>query len=98
MTYVEVLRHGHVAYSPRALNRHRRHSTGLTISGFGRGQLQEILSVQQRVREQFSPEPQIQAIATSYAERLFEQFGLATADAPTIREDASLASFLPAAD
>lgn len=98
VTYVEVLRHGRIAYSPRALNRHRRHSTGLTISGFGRGQLQEILSVQQRVREQFSPEPETQAIAASYAERLFKQFGLATAEAPTIRADQSLAPFLPAAD
>lgn len=94
VTYVEVLRRGRVAYCPRPLNRHRRHGAGVTISGFGRDQLREILAVQALIRARFAPDPATDAKARAYAARLYDQFGLAGPGRRTIRDDPALAPLL----
>lgn len=94
ITYVEVLRRGRIAYCPKSLNRHRRHEAGVTISGYGRDQLEEILRVQALIRRELAPDPATDAKARAYASRLYAQFGLAAARAPTIRDDPALAPLL----
>ena len=98
VTYIEVLSHGRIAFCPKALNWHRRHRSGVTISGFGRDQLREILSVQRRVGETYAPAEEVRATALDYAERLYRQFGLATQDKPSLGADPELASLIGAGD
>jgi O-antigen biosynthesis protein len=90
VTYTQVLRRGRVAFCPVPLNRHRRHSSGVTISGFGRAQLKEIVTVQAYIREAFSPDATATAKALDYAARLYQQFDLATPSRPTILDDPEL--------
>jgi glycosyltransferase involved in cell wall biosynthesis len=94
VTYVEVLRRGKVAFSPRSLNLHRRHVTGVTMSSFNFSQLKEIMSVQQKVREEFKPPDVITERASSYSEKLFQQFGLASSDAPSVRQHSELGKLI----
>jgi glycosyltransferase involved in cell wall biosynthesis/GT2 family glycosyltransferase len=98
VTYIEVLGHGRIAFCPKALNRHRRHRSGVTISGFGRAQLREILSVQRRVGETYAPAAEVRAAALAYAERLYQQFELATQDKPSLGADPELASLIGAGE
>ena len=78
VTYIEVLQHGKIAFSPRSLNSHRRHSSSVTLSSFNLSQLREIMSVQQMVRDRFPVPELVTRAAEIYAEQLFQQFGLAT--------------------
>jgi glycosyltransferase involved in cell wall biosynthesis len=91
VTYTEVLREGKIAFSPRPLNLHRRHSAGMTISRFDVTQLREIMSVQKRVRERFETPERFAALAEDYADRLYVQFGLASREQPTLRDNPELA-------
>jgi FkbM family methyltransferase len=97
ITYIEVLRRGNIAFSPRSLNLHRRHMSGITMSSFDFSQLREIMSVQQRVREEFKPPDAIVDLAASYSEKLFEQFGLASTDVRSVRQHPELSKLLPPA-
>jgi glycosyltransferase involved in cell wall biosynthesis/GT2 family glycosyltransferase len=94
VTYVKILQRGRIAFCPKALNQHRRHSSGVTISGFGRDQLEEIVTMQARIGCEFSPDPPVKAKALGYAARLYQQFGLATSASPTIYDDPLLAPML----
>jgi O-antigen biosynthesis protein len=78
VTYIEVLQHGKIAFSPRSLNSHRRHSSSVTLSSFNLSQLREIMLVQQMVRDRFPVPDSVTRAAEVYAEQLFQQFGLAT--------------------
>jgi hypothetical protein len=68
--------------------------SGITISSLNFSQLKEIMSVQQKVREEFKPPRIITNLAASYSEKLFEQFGLASSDAPGVRQHSELAKLL----
>ena len=95
VTYIEVLRSGKIAFSPRSRNFHRRHMSGITMSSFNLLQLKEIMSVQQKVRKDFAAPEAIIDLAVSYSEKLFEQFGLNSSDIPTIRQHPELGKLLP---
>ena len=91
VVYLRLLERGAIAYSPRALNSHRRHQSSVTIGSFNLAQLQEIVRVQTNtIRRHELGDPAI-ALADGYAQRLYEQFGLVTSahlnfrDHPQIR-------------
>jgi len=98
VTYIHVLDRGSIAYSPRELNLHRRHQSGLTISTFGLFQLEEIMSVQKTVRDLFSPSSDAIIKAKSYDDSLYEQFNLSTDEEPTIEYNQRLASYVDGAN
>jgi hypothetical protein len=95
VTYIEVLQHGKISFSPRPLNSHRRHSSSVTLSSFNLSQLREIMSVQQMVRERFPVPESTSRAAEGYAERLFQQFGLATEKMASIRLHPELTLLCP---
>ncbi|MCG6860509.1 MAG: glycoside hydrolase family 99-like domain-containing protein, partial [Chromatiaceae bacterium] len=84
VAYIALLRRGQIAFNAEALNLHRRHDAGVTISAFDRSQLAEIMSVQKLVRDHFDIDPEVRARATAYAQSLYDQFGLATAQYPMV--------------
>jgi len=76
LTYLRLLEHGRVAYSPIALNRHRRHAAGVTMGADHRPHLDEVLRVQEiaQVRHGAASEA---PRARAYADALCRHFGLA---------------------
>ena len=74
--YVNMLRHGALAFTPEALNIHRRHSQGVTIAKFGLQDLAEIARMQAYVAREFEPGPEAARRARAYLEQLVQQFGL----------------------
>jgi glycosyltransferase involved in cell wall biosynthesis len=94
VTYIELLSRGHIAFNAESLNLHRRHDESVTLSRFDLSQLAEILSVQRMVREKFDLKEETISHAAAYAQALYEQFGLATAQHPTINEHPVLTDYL----
>jgi glycosyltransferase involved in cell wall biosynthesis len=94
LTYVYVLSHGKVAFSPRPLNRHRRHQSGVTLSKFDISQLEEIMAVQKMIGESYSPDRDIVNKAKSYSDQLYKQFRLDTGKAPTIDRNERLSMYV----
>lgn len=92
--YVELLRGKKIAFDPSALNIHRRHEDGVTISRFNLDQLIEIMSVQQWIRDTTAVDPDVVDLALQYAENLYQQFGLASAAYPTVRSHPALERFI----
>ena len=76
LVYVTMLATGRIAFTPRALNSHRRHPGSVTVSNFNLLQLREIVTMQQSIRRRFALDDAVRRVATAYAQRLFEQFGL----------------------
>jgi O-antigen biosynthesis protein len=76
LIYVLLLRNGKVAFSPRSLNRHRRHSHGVTMSSFNASQFDEIRRMQHLVSEEFDIAPEAATTARRYLDHLTTQFGL----------------------
>jgi hypothetical protein len=74
--YANLLRHGALAFTPAALNNHRRHDASVTISRFGTAELAEIARMQTYVARVFDIGPDMAARARIYLEQLVEQFGL----------------------
>jgi len=77
LLYVHLLKQGRISYFSESLNVHRRHSTGVTISGMDRGQLDEIVKVQSIVQQEFKVEDYIKTKAEEYIIELGEQFHVA---------------------
>lgn len=82
VAYLELLREGSIAFSPLALNDHRRHPRSLTLSNFNLMQLREIVEVQRQVANSIDLDADIRAKADAYAQSLYESFGLASREAP----------------
>ena len=94
IAYVEMLRRGRIAFSPKPLNLHRRHPSSVTLGSFNSSQLSEIMRVQKMVRTKFKPPACYVEKAHAYAEVLFKQFGLVNPDTPTISHHPQLHSLL----
>jgi glycosyltransferase involved in cell wall biosynthesis/GT2 family glycosyltransferase len=77
-TYVKLLEQGRIAFSPKALNLHRRHSSSVTISAFDESQLREIMAMQERVRRDHGVDERTHSMADAYVAALAVQFSLAT--------------------
>jgi glycosyltransferase involved in cell wall biosynthesis len=93
-TYLSILKNGKIAFSPEPLNLHRRHQHSVTIGNFNLSQLEEILAVQQKVRNNFRPSEEVISKAKAYSQRLYEDFDLVTRDAPILAKHPSLAVYL----
>jgi glycosyltransferase involved in cell wall biosynthesis len=91
VVYLAVLRQGKIAFSPEALNSHRRHEDSVTIASFNQAQLQEIVAVQRRIAAEFAPPAQTVRQAQAYAQKLFEQFGLQTPHGPRLQDHPAFA-------
>ena len=82
VTYLRVLEKGSLAFSPRALNTHRRHQGSVTIGNFNLRQLQEIVRVQRDTIRRGNLGTEATKRADDYAQRLYEQFGLTSHERP----------------
>jgi glycosyltransferase involved in cell wall biosynthesis len=80
LTYLLVLERGDLAYTPRPLNRHRRHGAGVTIGSENLLHLREVMRVQAFIAATYPVADQIKAQARAYAGRLRDQFHLSDAD------------------
>jgi hypothetical protein len=83
LTYLRLLERGSVAFEPAALNKHRRHASGVTLGAHHSPHLREVLRVQKIARERYRV-AEAEQPAWDYADRLYRQFGLSTRDAPTL--------------
>jgi hypothetical protein len=84
LAYVRLLESGSLAFSPRSLNSHRRHPSSVTVGNFGLRHLQEVMQVQRDTIARYNLGAPSRDRADRYAQRLYEQFGLATDEYPTI--------------
>jgi glycosyltransferase involved in cell wall biosynthesis len=94
VTYIYILMHGDIAYAKHSLNLHRRHESSVTISGFNIGQLEEILTVQKKVKELYTVDESVVNKAKDYSQVLYEQFGLVTKNEPSFDKNHVLKSCL----
>lgn len=78
-TYLHLLPNARLAYFPQALNLHRRHQKGVTISAFNESQFREIRDIQEWVATRYALSPHVEAMAQHYLTVLREQFGLGRA-------------------
>jgi glycosyltransferase involved in cell wall biosynthesis len=74
--YVNMLRHGALAFSPSALNHHRRHAASTTLQRFTPAELAELARMQAYVAREFGVSDADQARARAYLEQLVAQFEL----------------------
>jgi len=90
VTYVYMLTQGKIAYTSTPLNKHRRHESSITLGSFDISQLQEVVRVQQLVREKFGINKSISSKSNTYAQHLYEQFQLASSATPLAKEHIKL--------
>ena len=93
VTYLYLLEKGDLSFSSKPLNKHRRHEQSVTLGSFDETQLDEILRVQQFAREHFEIDNRTIEKAKSYAEVLYNQFGLNTSDYPDIENHPKLSLY-----
>jgi len=94
VVYSYILEYGKIAYSPKSLNLHRRHQNSLTISNFNFSQLEEILAIQQKVRNRFKLSREVILKAYAYSKSLYEYFNIATPEAAELEDHPSLKTYL----
>ncbi|WP_439501965.1 glycoside hydrolase family 99-like domain-containing protein [Aminobacter ciceronei] len=82
VAYLRLLESGALAFSPKSRNSHRRHQGSVTVGNFNLGQLREIVQVQRDTIRRFQLGASAKAASERYAQRLYEQFGLATSKHP----------------
>ncbi|WP_319402162.1 glycoside hydrolase family 99-like domain-containing protein [uncultured Anaeromusa sp.] len=68
--YVWLLQKGKIAYSPKALNLHRRHEQSVTQAEDKERHLQEIVSMQERILQQFPVSEDAKAISARYRQEV----------------------------
>ncbi|TPM32638.1 glycoside hydrolase family 99-like domain-containing protein [Mesorhizobium sp. B2-3-5] len=76
VTYLRLLEHGSIAFSPRSLNSHRRHQSSVTVGNFDLRHLQEIRQVQADTIHRHELGPVALKRASIYERELSEQFGI----------------------
>jgi hypothetical protein len=84
LVYVTMLTAGRIAFTPRALNSHRRHADSVTVSNFNLTQLGEITAMQQEIRQRFPLDEAVRRRAGAYAQQLYEEFGLRSEEQPHV--------------
>ncbi|MDR7222764.1 glycoside hydrolase family 99-like domain-containing protein [Aminobacter aminovorans] len=82
VAYLRLLESGALAFSPKSRNSHRRHQGSVTVGNFNLGQLREIVQVQRDTTRRFQLGASAKLASERYAQRLYEQFGLATSKHP----------------
>ena len=76
VTYIRLLENGSIAFSPRALNDHRRHVSSVTIGNFNRRHYDEIVKVQEETIERYRLGDVARQKAAVYAADLADRFKL----------------------
>ncbi|MBL4670581.1 MAG: glycoside hydrolase family 99-like domain-containing protein [Flavobacteriales bacterium] len=77
MLYVAMLTAGdHVAFSKKALNKHRRHASSVTQQSYGEKHLEEVISIQDYISEHFDVPADVVAKVQAYRDQLHEKFNL----------------------
>ena len=76
LCYVRVLQRGAVAFRAEALNYHRRHASGITISSADRRHLDEIAAMQQIVEQTMAIREEKRRVAREWRRSVARQFGL----------------------
>ncbi|WP_395646261.1 glycosyltransferase [Terricaulis sp.] len=77
MAYLRLLRHGDIAFDPRALNLHRRHAQSVTASALRAEELlREITAIQDLVATEVDLSERTATLQTAYRAELRAQFGL----------------------
>jgi hypothetical protein len=94
LAYLHVLERGRLAFVPEALNLHRRHAASVTLGGDNLPHLREVMRVQQYARTRHPVSERARAQAREYAERLHRQFGLDTAEQPSLADRRDLQDLL----
>jgi glycosyltransferase involved in cell wall biosynthesis len=84
--YTKLLEQGGIAFIPHSANIHRRHAGSVTNASLNLSQLTEIVRMQRMVANNFLVSNDMQEIARCYAQRLYEQFGLATRKLPNFEQ------------
>jgi glycosyltransferase involved in cell wall biosynthesis len=84
VAYIRLMEKGSVAFAPRSLNSHRRHQASLTAANFNLEHLKEIVRVHRETIERHGLGESARSKADAYAQRLFEEFGLASDLYPTV--------------
>lgn len=86
VVYLKILESGFIAYCPDSLNSHRRHQSSVTVGNFNLSQLEEIVRVQSDTIDRHQLGTPAVLRADGYAQKLYEQFGLATATCLDFRD------------
>jgi glycosyltransferase involved in cell wall biosynthesis len=95
LIYLNVLRRGKVCFVARPLNNHRRHEAGITSSTDRARHVREIAQVQRLVQQEHDVSPAVAQRAAAYAQKVYEQFGLATGVHPRYEDHPEIAPTLP---
>ena len=84
LAYVAVLSNGCIAFDARSLNAHRRHPGSVTQGSDCWPHLLEVMRAQRWIRQRHPLAAEARGRAVDYAQKLYQQFGLATPQVPTI--------------
>lgn len=87
VAYLRVLERGAIAFSPTALNSHRRHQSSVTVGNFNESLLKEIIRVQEDAINRLSLGTRERGAADTYAQKLYVQFGLSSSTYPEIHSN-----------
>lgn len=94
VVYLRMLGLGRLAYSPKALNLHRRHSGSVTLGGDNVPHLREVIRVQRWIDESFGVPDEQREAAMEYVQVLHRYFGLGQGDADGVHRDERFADLL----
>ena len=89
-----MLEQGQIVFSPKPLNLHRRHTGSKTIESFNASQLQEILSVQKKVRDLFDVDLDLRKRSMDYSNKLYHQFGLSAGGTDVLYADPRFSHYI----
>ena len=87
VTYIDLLESGDIAFTPNSLNKHRRHSTSVTIGSQYRPHLKEVVSVQKMIKDKHVLPSETVDLAKKYAQVLYTQFELSCDGTTRIEDD-----------
>ncbi|WP_133500602.1 glycoside hydrolase family 99-like domain-containing protein [Cognatilysobacter terrigena] len=87
LLYLRMLERGSLAFTPSSLNRHRRHGGSVTLGGDNAPHLREVLQVQNWARETYPGAVAMGECSDTYAQKLYEHFGLGVAAIDIYRDE-----------
>jgi len=85
-TYIKLLEYGEISFTPNPVNIHRRHKSSVTNASLNFSQLAEVVRMQRLVASNHLVSDSVRGVARSYAQKLYEQFGLATRACPNFEQ------------
>lgn len=94
LTYIYVASKGKIAFCKNSLNMHRRHNQSVINSSLNMDQLEEVLLVQKKVRENFKLDNEVIEAAKKYSNLIYRNFNLQTCSMPCIEKHPHLVNYL----